>query len=204
MRIALYTAAVFAVFALPANAELRPLRDFSNVAASAGTQVQVAAGSDYSVDVSGRDAERIVTRVEGGTLYVEPVRSWSWRGARQALVRVTLPAIAGLDASSGAHIAATGVSGGAVALEASSGARVEVSGACASVSADASSGGDIRANALQCQDGSAQASSGASVRLSVSNRLDVDASSGGDIYAYGNPSIGAVDLSSGGSFRRVN
>jgi hypothetical protein len=186
-----------------AHAEPRAHRDFTRVAASAGTDVEISIGGDFSVDVSGRDAQRIVTRVVNGTLVVEPVRGWSWRGHRDALVRVSMPRVEGLDASSGAEIRTRGVNGGAVSLEASSGAELEVAGACGTFDADASSGSRIAAAELRCESGRVEVSSGANAHVYASNRLDVDASSGGNVVAHGNPGIGDIDLSSGGSLRRA-
>ncbi len=202
MKIMLSSAAGLALLAAPAFADTRPLSGFTKISASAGTRVDVAVGGDFRVEVEGRDADRIVTRVSNGTLVVEPVRGWSWRGPRQAIVRVTMPSVEGLDASSGAAIDARGVAGGAIALDASSGASVDVSGACASFTADASSGASIDAQAMRCETGSVDVSSGASARVFAEGRLNVDASSGGAVDVYGNPGIGDISLSSGGSLRR--
>ncbi len=201
MRILLATAAI-ALIASPAVAETRPLSGFTKVSASAGTRVEIAFGPNFQVNVEGRDAARIVTRVSNGTLVVEPVRGWSWRGPRNAIVHVTMPAAEALDASSGAHIEATGVPGGALSLDASSGAALDVAGACTTFTADASSGGDIDAEALRCETGSVSVSSGASAHVYATGQLNVDASSGGDVVAFGNPGIGDISLSSGGSLRR--
>ena len=166
-----------------AHAEVRNLAGFTKVDANAGTDVQVTVGGAFRVEVTGRDAARIITRVQGDTLIVEPVRGFSWRG-RQANIRVTMPRVVGLSASSGADL--------------------QVSGTCASFTADASSGADIDARQLHCENGSVDVSSGADARVFASGRLDVGASSGGGVVAYGNPGIGNIDLSSGGSLRRAD
>lgn len=201
MRFLLATAAI-AVLAGPAIAETRPLSGFTKISASAGTRVEVAFGPSFRVDVAGTDAARIVTRVSDGTLVVEPVRGWSWRGPRQAIVRVSMPSVEALDASSGADIDARGLAGGAIELDASSGASIDVAGVCAAFQADASSGANIDAQAMQCEIGSVDVSSGANARVFASGRLNVNASSGGNVEAYGDPSIGDISLSSGGSLRR--
>ncbi len=198
--------AVAALALLPnaANAEDRPLTSFTKVSASAGTHVELQVGPAFHVSVEGRDADRIVTRVSNGTLIVEPVRTigFSWRGRRDALVRVSMPALDGLDASSGAHIEAQGVTAGALMLDASSGAMLEAAGVCENFTADASSGAHIDAAGLQCQTGSVDVSSGAQAHVFATGRLNVDASSGGDVIASGDPEIGDISLSSGGSLRR--
>jgi len=96
------------------------------------------------------------------------------------------------------------VNGGNINLDSSSGADLRVSGRCDSFNADASSGADIHAQELRCENGSAEASSGADARVFASGRVNVDASSGGGVVVYGNPSIGNVDLSSGGTLRRAD
>ena len=197
------SAAVVLATAGVAHAEVRNLAGFTKVDANAGTDVQVTVGGAFRVEVTGRDAARIITRVQGDTLIVEPVRGFSWRG-RQANIRVTMPRVVGLSASSGADLIATGVNGGAIALDSSSGADLQVSGTCASFTADASSGADIDARQLHCENGSVDVSSGADARVFASGRLDVGASSGGGVVAYGNPGIGNIDLSSGGSLRRAD
>lgn len=175
---------------------------FTQVSASAGTDVEVTVGSGFSVDVSGPGADRVVTRVLGDTLVVERRRGWSFGPTPRALVRVTMPRVVGLSASSGSDLVATGVNGGNISLDSSSGADLRVSGRCATFVADASSGADIHAQDLRCENGSVDASSGADARVFASGRLNVDASSGGGVVAYGNPGIDNIDLSSGGSLRR--
>lgn len=189
-----------------AQAEPRAHDGFTRISASAGTRVEVEVGPAFSVDVSGRDAERVVTRVSGDTLIIEPRRTnWLFqRGPRDAVIRVAMPRVHGLDASSGATVRTRGVNGGAIELEASSGANLHVAGVCSNFTADASSGAGIRAEELRCETGSVDVSSGASVHIFASNRINVDASSGGDVIAHGNPGIDQIDLSSGGTFRRSN
>lgn len=201
MKFGLSAAAALLALAGTAAAETRAVTGFDSVEASAGIPVDVSVGPGFSVEVTGRDAARVQTRLEGTTLVVRPVSSWNWR-RRDVLVRVSMPAVVGLDASSGARLTARGVAGGPLELEASSGAQVTVSGACGALSAEASSGAQIEAGALVCQTGDVDASSGARVEVNVNGRLDVGASSGGDIYASGSPEIGNVSLSSGGSLRR--
>jgi hypothetical protein len=199
------TASVMVLAAVgAAHAETRNVSGFTKVEANAGTDVEVTIGSPFHVEVTGRDAARIQTRLSGDTLVVEPVRGWSWRGPRQANIRVTMPRVDGLSAASGADLVATGVNGGAITLESSSGADLRVSGTCATFSADASSGADLNAQNLRCENGSVDVSSGADARVHATGRLDVDASSGGGVVAYGNPGIGNIELSSGGSLRRAN
>lgn len=188
-----------------AAAETRNLSGFTHVVATAGTDVEVQVGGRFSVEVTGRDANRIITRVSGDHLIVEPRRgNWFSPGPRDARVRVTMPAVEGLEASSGADLVASGINGGDVSLASSSGADLRASGRCSSFTADASSGSDIHAADLRCENGSVDVSSGADASVYASGRLNVDASSGGGVIAHGNPGIGDIDLSSGGTLRRAD
>ena len=204
MRLILAASIMVLAAAGAAHAETRTVSGFTKVEANAGTDVEVTIGGAFRVEVTGRDADRIQTRLSGDALVVEPVRGWSWRGRRQANIRVTMPRVDGLSAASGADLVATGLNGGAITLESSSGADLRVSGTCSSFSADASSGADLSAQNLRCESGSVDVSSGADARVHATGRLDVDASSGGGVVAYGNPAIGNIELSSGGSLRRAN
>ena len=204
MRLILAGCLLAAVSGGTALAAPRDHSGFNQVSASAGTDVEVTVGSGFSVDVSGPGADRVVTRVSGETLVVERERGFHWGTSPRALVRVTMPRVEGLSASSGSDLIATGVNGGDISLDSSSGADLRVSGRCASFTADASSGADIHAQDLRCENGSVDASSGADARVFASGRLNVDASSGGGVVAYGNPGIGNIDLSSGGSLRRAD
>jgi len=203
MRVFLAASALVLATVGVANAEVRNLTGFTKVDASAGVDVQVTVGGAFRVEVTGRDAARIITRVEGDRLIVHPQRGFSWRG-RQANIRVTMPRADGFSASSGADLIATGIDAETIALDSSSGADLRVSGVCQRFAADASSGADLDARNLRCQNGAVDVSSGAGARVFASGRLDVDASSGGGVVAYGNPGIGNIDLSSGGSLRRAD
>lgn len=204
MRLILAGCALAIACAGTAAAEPRNLNGFTRIDASAGTDVTVTVGRGFSVDVSGPGADRVVTRVAGQTLVVERRRGVSWGRSPRAEVTVTMPRVEGLSVSSGADLNVTGVDAVNIVLDSSSGADLRVSGRCGSFTADVSSGADIHAQDLRCENGTVDASSGADARVFASGRLNVDASSGGGVLAYGNPSIGNVDLSSGGSLRRAD
>ena len=205
MRLILAGCAIAFAVAGTAFAELRNLAGFTKVNASAGTDVTVSIGPNFSVDVSGPGADRVITRVSGDTLVVERRNSWlSWGSSQRADVRVTMPRVDGLSASSGADLVAANITADNIALSSSSGADLRVGGRCGTFTADASSGSDIHAEALRCENGSVDVSSGADAQVFASGRLNVDASSGGGVVAHGDPGLGEVDLSSGGSFRRAN
>lgn len=188
----------------PAAAEVRQMPEFAAISVSSGVPIEVTVGAPFRVEVAGQDAERVQTRVANGVLMVgRQSQGWRW-GRHDALVRVSMPSVTALDASSGSRMTASGVSGGDVSLEASSGARLIAAGTCGRLKAEASSGARLDAAGLHCAAGAADASSGARAIVHVSGRLDVEASSGGDVVAGGGAEIGAISLSSGGSLRRAS
>ena len=204
MRLILASCTLAMALAAPAFAEQRNLAGFTKVSANAGTDVTVVVGSGFSVDVTGPGASRVITRISGDTLVIERRSGFTWGATPRADIRVTMPRVDGLSAASGADLIATNVNAEAIELSSSSGADLRVSGRCGTVTADASSGSDLYAEALRCENGSVDASSGADARVFATGRLNVEASSGGGVIVHGNPGIGDVDLSSGGSMRRAS
>jgi len=87
-----------------AAAETRALSGFNGVAAADPIRVEIATGSAYAVEVTGGDAARVATQVEGDTLRIfQRNRPWFGGGRRlDASVRITMPEI---DAISAAHFA---------------------------------------------------------------------------------------------------
>lgn len=134
-------------------------------------------------------------------------------------LKITLPAISGISASSGADVRATGLKSeqldlesssganikltaaafGAVRAGASSGANIDLSGTCASIDAEASSGSGIDAGDLVCATATAGASSGADIAVHATQSVKAEASSGSDIDVQGKPAQTDFNSSSGGN-----
>jgi len=214
--------------AAPASAENRALRGFSAIDAEDRISVSIDVGERYAVEITGADAERIRTRVDGRTLYIEDARRPLFgRGPRlDANIRITAPAIEAVSASRGAELAAnlsggscddfsaaasmggsvniTGAQCGAVSTSASMGAEVRITGACRSHDISASMGAYVRANEMQCSTVDASASMGGDVRAFASQSYDASASMGGSIEIDGGGR--ATDTSSvmGGSINSGN
>ena len=87
-------------------------------------------------------------------------------------------------------------------MSVSSAGDIEIEGTAKYVDANASSSGDIDGYDLSCDEADLRASSGASIKLTVKEKLDGRASSGGSIRYEGNPKYVDADSSSGGSVRR--
>lgn len=193
-----------AALATPAVAETQSfdLKGFTRVSAAAGTTVNVSVGGDYSVvaESSAKGLERLRVEVEGDELQIGRKRNTiSWGKSDRVVVNVTVPALSGLDVSSGASLDATGVDASAFAIDASSGGSMDVAGRCDNLSVDVSSGGNIDAKGLECRSAVVDASSGGNADIFVSESVTGDASSGGNVDVYGKPEKISKDTSSGGS-----
>jgi hypothetical protein len=109
-----------------------------------------------------------------------------------------------LEASSGSDIRATAIAGGAVSVSASSGANVDAEGTCTTGDFEASSGADIDAEGLRCADAAVEVSSGANAKISASASVKAEASSGADVTVHGAPEQVDSETSSGGDVTIVD
>lgn len=223
----LFVVLAFGALAGAAAAEPRALTGFDNVNASGRFRVEIAVGSAHTVNVEGPDAARIVTRRDGETLKIEP-RDRPWFGGEpryDALVRVTLPQLAGVAAARGAQVNATG--GGACAdfaaaaamganlvvrelycghvdVSAAMGGVVELIGACRTLDVSAAMGGSVEADALQCGTVDASAAMGGEIKAFATTSYDASAAMGGDIDISGGGRAADRSTALGGAVRERN
>jgi len=180
----------------------RDLTGFDSVMVAGGLTGEITVGGPFRVEVIGGDPQSVVTELDGARLTIRPRRRSWWDQPALATVRVSMPTARAVSSSAGAHVRLAGVTDGDLALDASAGAQLRASGACGALDAEASAGANLDASALTCGTGEVDVSSGAQVRVAVTGQLDVEASSGGSVYAGGTPQIGRVALSSGGQLLR--
>ena len=205
-----------------AHAETRNVSGFTEVNAADRITVEVSVGEAYSVQVTGSDAARVRTRLDGRTLRITD-KDRPWFGASRELdatVRITAPRIDGVAASRGAEVSAalagrcgdfsaaaamggaanvSGVNCSAVSASASMGGTLQLAGACNDLTVSASMGGDIRAGDLQCRTVDASASMGGALRVHASESYDASAAMGGAIDVAGAARRGDTSAAMGGS-----
>ncbi|RKD92014.1 head GIN domain-containing protein [Mangrovibacterium diazotrophicum] len=205
------------------NTQSRNVASFSKISVSSGIDLYLTQGTTESVRVEA-DADlidKIITEVNGETLriYVKNTSAWNWGWNKTRKVYVTFDDLSSLDASAGSDVEAKGevkvekinisASSGSdveferlfaqsVRVEASSGADAEVAGETKNLTVDSSSGSDIDCEDLLSEVCKASASSGSDITVYVTQSLEANASSGGDISYKGNPSQKDIDESSGG------
>jgi hypothetical protein len=221
------------VMAGSAMAESRDfdLNGFTRVDINSGINAVITRGDAFSVRAESANKDlldKLQVTLEGDTLRASVEQSFldfifnggvvgQLLGANNLSLAITLPTLAGINASSAADVDAAGAKGdlmvnassganirvtnaslGAVSANVSSGGDLRLSGTCTSLDANASSGSDIDAAELACATAVVDASSGGDVSVSASTSIQANASSGGDISVAGNPAERSVKTSSGG------
>jgi hypothetical protein len=209
------------------------LSGFDRVDIATGLDARISQGDSFSVHAESRSQDaldHLQISVDDGVLtarfeqsFLDFIISGGLVGqllnsGNAITIDITLPALAGvtassgadidviavtserleLDASSGADIKVTDAVLGQAVLSASSGSDIEIDGTADAVEADASSGSDIDADGLVAGNAVAEASSGADISVHATARIRAEASSGGNIEVRGNPAERDVDTSSGG------
>ena len=224
----LFAAALFQTTSLLAaqtsdGRQTRQITGFHGVSVSSGIDLYLTQKNveEVFVEAESEDLEKIVTKVEDGILKIY-IKDKSWWGIgwnnRPRKVFVSFKNLDKLQASAGSDVRAESVlkldkldcdvsSGSDVKLEleanevrvgSSSGSDITLKGKATTIHADASSGSDINAGELETKKCKASVSSGSDIRVNVSEELDADASSGGDITYSGNPKTKNINKSSGG------
>ncbi len=203
--------------------EERHVRDFSKVKGSAGLDVYLTKGSENKVVVEADEnlMEFIETEVHNGRLTIGTKRSIGRSKAKK--VHVTYIELSEIAASSGSDVIVNSVvknenisldaSSGAdievevlakdLYVETSSGAEIKVRGKATRLKAKSSSGSEIDAEELLVINCDADASSGGDITVNVKENLETEATSGGTIRYYGNPSAVSKNGGRSGSVRKM-
>ncbi|MCU0357288.1 MAG: DUF2807 domain-containing protein [Cyclobacteriaceae bacterium] len=205
------------------QAENRSVGSFSGIRVSEGIDVYLKPGDREAVrvEVSGVPLDAVVTEVSGDMLRVQ-MNSGRYKGNRTVKVYVTFVQLNKLMASSAGNIysesviksrnlsltassAATievKVDAGELAAVASSAGEIELQGKAERAMYDASSAGEVDAYNVEAVEVKATASSGADIKLTVTQRIEAQASSGASIRYRGNPVKTNTNSSSGGSVKK--
>jgi len=192
--------------AAPASAEMRNLSGFTEVVAQDNIVVEVRTGP-YAVEVTGVEANRIITRIDRDQLKIsERNRPWFGPDRRvNALVRVTLPSVSSLAAAKGATLTAFDIAADDMSLAAAMGGEVRVNGTCHSLDVAAAMGGIVRAEAFHCVNADISAAMGGEARVFATRTFDATAAMGGTVNiaggAHGDTTAvmgGAVRIADGG------
>lgn len=197
--------------------------DFTEVKGSSGLDIYINEGSENKIVVEADEnlQENIETEIQNGRLTISCVKSIGRSKSKK--VYVTYVSLNHISSSSGAdiivnsvlkneHITLDASSGSEIevevfakeiTIETSSGADVKVSGKATTLLASSSSGSEIKARELMVVNCNADASSGADITVNTKEKLQTEATSGGTIKYYGNPSAITNDESRSGNVRKM-
>lgn len=200
MKFLMVPAIALMALAGAASAEVRPLQNFHAVGAEGRFNVDVAMGEDYSVSVEGRDAAKVQSTVEDGTLRLREINRPWFGGPKHldAVVHITMPRVTAFSAAKGATLHAAEIRAEDLAVSGAMGAEMVLSGQCHSLQVSGSMGADIDADHLDCASAAASASMGAEIRVHAREALSASASMGGDIQVSGDPKTRAAHAGMGG------
>jgi hypothetical protein len=199
--------------------ENRKVGDFDEIKVSRGMNVYISQGEKIKVVVKADEnlLDAIETRIEGDVL--EITSNKNIRKATTKKVYVTLPTIKQIKASAGSNVFSqstlksknlrlSGSAGSNMKIEVdcgkmdvsvSAGSNMMLEGKASSFLGKASAGSNLKAEGLISKKCQVKTSSGANIWISVKNNLTAQASSGGNIFYYGNPETTDVEKSSGGN-----
>ncbi len=192
---------------------------FTKVSANRGIDVTITQGDQVSVEVEADEnlLKHITTTVENGTLVITSDENID--SAEMETVRVTLPTITGLEATSGADLNSTNtLKGSNIVIESTSGSEIELileyeavksettsgsstklSGKALKLQTSSTSGSHLDAGDLHANEVIAESSSGSSTEVHALLSLKAEANSGSSINYHGRPTNITKDESSGGS-----
>ncbi|TDD97282.1 head GIN domain-containing protein [Flavobacterium cellulosilyticum] len=195
---------------------------FKSIEVKNGIKVIVEQSDNKSITVETDEnlQKNIITKVENGVLIIESDKSYN--SEETPVVRVELPIIKGLAASSGSEITSKGtlitddinvksssgsaisikVEADAITVESSSGSTIEVNGKALKLETSASSGSEINTKTLLTNEVISKTSSGSSTSVYPIVKLEAKASSGSSINYYTTPKILTKEESSGGSINQ--
>jgi len=191
---------------------------FTKIETNRGVEVIVDQANDVSIEVEADDniIKHITTIVENGVLKVSVDESID--SAEAMTVKVKMPTINGLEATSGSNIKSNAtLKGNTIAVKSSSGSEIEVTleydttttesssgseltlaGKTLKLTTDSSSGSEINASNLIANEINSEASSGSATTVNPLVSLIAKASSGSSINYKGNPKEIRKEETSGG------
>jgi hypothetical protein len=203
------------------STDTRNLRSFNEVSISEAIKVELFKGrtEKAEIEVTGTDAENVLTEVSGDRLKIH-MASGNWKNVT-AFVRLTYRNLEEINVSSAASVSSESaissdrmemdVSSAAKAdlifkvgqmeVDVSSAANLKAEGEVDEIEIDVSSAGSMSAYDLKCKAADLAASSAGSIKITVTERIDARASSGGSIRYKGKPEQERVSSSSGGSIK---
>lgn len=201
----------------PKVEERRNVGNFSALKVTSGIDLTLVQGNRVEVIIITSEdmLEHVNAEVVNDELRLSVDGSWFNRTGVEA--RITVTTLESIDVSAGSDVesenllrfgdirieASSGsdlklnMEASEVELRTSSGSDASLTGSARRLYAKASSGSDINASDFEVENAVLELSSGSDVKAWVTGSLEVDASSGSDVYYKGDPELLNIDTSGG-------
>ncbi len=199
--------------------EFRKTKPFDEIKVSRGMNVYISQGDETQIKVEADEnlLSVIETEIQGDVLSISTKSNI--KKAKVNKVYVITPKISAIKSTAGSnvysetqvrskHLDISATAGSNIKLDvdllsgnvsSSAGSNIMLEGTTEKIQCKASAGSNIKAENLQSKECSARVSSGANIWIAVETMLDGQASSGGNIFYYGNPEKTEIQRSSGGN-----
>jgi hypothetical protein len=170
-----------------AKSEARAVSGFTKVDAGGAVNIEIVAQKNFSVAVEADDnlLANIKTEVSGDTLKIYSEDTISPKTPIN--VKISMPAIEGLDLSGASSGSVSSVKADALELKASGASKIRIDGASRKLTANASGASTIDGESLQTQDADVEASGASRATVAATGELNVEASGASKITYVGEP-----------------
>lgn len=169
------------------KSETRDVSGFTKIDAGGAINLEVAMHKDFSVVVEADDnlLTNIKTEVSGETLKIYSEDQISPK--TRINVRISMPAIEGMDVSGASSSSVTDVNSDSLELKASGASKITINGTAKELNAEASGASTIDAENLKAENADVEASGASKAVVLATNELDVNASGASKISYVGEP-----------------
>jgi|CXWL01.1.fsa_nt_gi HSP20 family molecular chaperone IbpA len=167
--------------------EKRDLSDFHSVDVSGVFQVEIAAQTEFSVEVEADDnlLPLIETKIRNGVLHIETTRKVKTENPLR--IRISAPNIEKIESSGATTVSLTGLSNEGLEVDSSGASKVKISGETARLNIDVSGATKVDAEGLTAENATVEASGASHVNVNVTGNLRTDASGASKITYTGSP-----------------
>lgn len=164
----------------------RSVDAFDAIAIEGSVDVQAKVGPGLSVDVEASDKviDKVVTRVEDGTLHVSLERGVHVNTGRM-LVRVTVPSLTSISVSGSGDASVEGLDEASLSIAVSGSGDVEAGGEAESVSISVAGSGDVGARALEVEDAKIALRGSGDIRVTATETATGSIQGSGDVTVHG-------------------
>jgi hypothetical protein len=165
----------------------RPVGEFRYVKAGGAVELDIAVAEEASLEIEFDDNLHEIVSVEtvGDNLTIRTLENYR---SKQALkVRLTTPALAGVDLSGASTAQIKGVNSDSFEIQLSGASSASIDGVARQLTADASGASKINCMGLEAETVDASLSGASSAEVHVTAALLVDASGASQVLFKGNP-----------------